>query len=285
MTPFKDRIVKWKKGDNCCGRYKNVNGIKFDIIKQSPVVQSEPMPKCFLADTPEEAEALYKKYADLLNGLAYSYAISTGLQKVDLFGEALIGLGRAYRDWNPNRSDNFKVYALYRIKDALNEFARDNVTSVTVPAYIKKSHSHVVELKEIFNKNNIVVDGTLLSGVVKNITYKADRDRSVYLINKIINAADRAKTPHNKFVKRIEHIPQDCTFEDLSCSYEYEDEIETALVVEKLKTYMDSTELLICQDIMGGVSYEEIGKKFGKHKVWVRRKLDKLSSKILASWS
>lgn len=285
MTPFKEKTVKWKKGDDCGGRYKNVNGIKFDIIKQSPVTQSEPMPKCFLADTPEEAEALYKRYADLLNGLAYSYAVSTGLQKVDLFGEALIGLGRAYRDWDPGRSDDFKVYALYRIKDALNEFARDNMTSVSVPAYVKKAHIQVAELKALFNKYDIIVDGSLLSGSVGGMKYVADRNRSKYLIDKISKAADRAKTAPNKFVKRVEHIPQDCVFEDSEYHYEYEDRMEMALVVEKLKTYMDATELLICQDIMEGVPYEEIGKKFNKHKVWVRRKLDKLSSKVLASWS
>ena len=48
---------------------------------------------------------------------------------------------------------------------------------------------------------------------------------------------------------------------------------------------MDETDMSICQDIMDGVSYSEIGKKFDKNKVWVRRRLNKLRDKILTSWS
>ena len=96
MTPFRDKEVKWKEEDNATGRYKNVNGLKFDIIRQTVVIQQEEMPKHFLADTPEEAEALYCKYSGMINGMAYNYALATGLQKFDLFIEALIGLGRAY---------------------------------------------------------------------------------------------------------------------------------------------------------------------------------------------
>ena len=64
MTPFRDKKVKWKDNDDTTGRYKNVSGFKFDIIKQIIVRQPETMPKHFLADTPEEAEALYGRYSN-----------------------------------------------------------------------------------------------------------------------------------------------------------------------------------------------------------------------------
>jgi RNA polymerase sigma factor (sigma-70 family) len=280
MTPFREKPVKWKKEDNHTGRYKNVDGFKFDIIKQTVVIRPETMSKYFLADTPEEAEALYNRYSGLLNALAYSYAISTGLQKDDLFGEALIGLGRAYRDWNINRSDDFKMYAVYRIKDALNEFTRNNIASVAVPAYIKKSHNHVIELKTIFAKYNLSIYDNIIDIIKTN-----DKHRCNYLIDKLKKAANRAKVDYKKFIERVEYIPENCIFNENVLYDENEESLETALTIKKLQTYMDSTELSICQDIMKGISYDQIGKEFNKNSVWVRRKLDKLRDKIIASWS
>jgi RNA polymerase sigma factor (sigma-70 family) len=284
MTPFRDKKVKWKENDSTTGRYKNVSGFKFDIIKQTIVRQPERMPKHFLADTPEEAEVLYRQYSNLLNALAYNYAISTGLQKVDLFGEALIGLGRAYRDWDCSRSDDFRTYAIYRIKDALNEFARNNITSVTVPSYIKKSHAHVVKLKNIFSEYDLSTDVVLLCGKIDKKIDGSNRKRCVYLVDKLNKAATRAKVTYKKFVERVEYIPEDSMFDD-SVSYDGAKSLETTLMLRNLQTYMDPTELSICCDIMKGFSYDEIGNKFNKNSVWVRRKLDKLRDKIIASWS
>lgn len=285
MTPFREKPVKWKKEDGHTGRYKNVRGFKFDIIKQSVVVQPEAMAKYFLADTPEEAAALYNRYSNLLNALAYSYAVSTKLQKDDLFGEALIGLGRAYRDWDTNRSDNFKNYAIYRIKDALNEFVRNNVSSVSVPAYIKKSHSHVTQLKTIFHKYEISTNKALLCGKIDSKIKGKDKIRCIILVDYLVNAAVRARTTYSKFVERVEYIPEDCAFDEALTCDKSEDSLEMALIIKKLQTYMDPTELSVCQDIMKGFSYEKIGEKFNKNSVWVRRKLDKLRDKIILSWS
>lgn len=285
MTPFRDKKVKWQEEDNVTGRYKNVNGLKFDIIRQSVVIQQEEMPKHFLADTPEEAETLYCRYSGLVNGMAYNYALATGLQKVDLFTEALIGLGRAYRDWDAKRSDDFKIYAIYRITDALNEFTRDNMTSVKVPVYIKKSHIHVTKLKYIFHKYNISTDKVLLCGKVDNRIKGPDRKKCTLLVRYLVDAAARAKVDYKKFIERVEYIPEDCILEDTTAPDNYEKKLETALLIKKLQTYMNKTELSICRGVMEGQTYEVIGEEFGKSSVWVKRKLDKLKDKITASWS
>lgn len=285
MTPFREKPVKWEKGDDYSGRYKNVHGFKFDIIKQTVVVRQETMSEYFLADTPEEAEALYNRYSGLLNALAYNYAISTGLQKDDLFGEALIGLGRAYRDWDIDRSDNFKMYAIYRIKDALNEFARNNMASVTVPAYIKKSHNYIIILKTIFAKYGVSTDTVLMYGKIDKKIKGNDRKECIHSVNNLKKAASRVKAEYKKFVKQVEYIPENCVFNENTISNNHEESLETALMIKKLQTYMDPIELSICQDIMEGISYEQIGKKFDKTAVWVRYRLDKLRDKIIASWS
>ena len=283
MTPFKEKPVKWQDKDSATGRYKNVNGYKFDIVKQTVVIQQEEMPKHFLADTPEEAEALYSVYSGLLNGMSYNYAVATGLQKVDLFGDALIGLGRAYRDWDPKRSDDFKIYAIYRIKDALNEFVRDNMASVRVPAYIKKSHTHVTKLKSIFHKYDVSTDKVLLCGLVDSKIKGADKKECELLVKYLADAAVRAKVGYKKFIERVEYIPENCEINDAVSNSVYEESLETALVIKKLQTYMDKTELVICKGVMEGISYEVIGQEFNKSSVWVKRKLNKLRDKIIAS--
>ena len=283
MSPFKEKPVKWEGNDEG-GRYKEVNGYKYDIVTQSVVKKAERMPEHYLADTSEEAQALYDRYERLLNNFAYSYAVSTGLSKTDLFGEALIGLARAYRDWMPDRSDNFKTYAIFRIKDALNEFVLDNSASISVPAYIKKAYNHLSEIKSICE--SYTIDYTIIA-VEQELPVKLDEQdaiRCAELVNFLISAANRAKVDYRKFLERIEVMPEDVSHSDQlspETSQREQCALEAALIVEKLKTHMDKTELLICEGIMLDKSYRQIGEELGYSISWVHKKIEGLRKKIL----
>ena len=116
------------------------------------------MPEYFLAETADDAQALHDKFSETLNTLSYNYSVATGLPKSDLFGEALIGLARANRDWDSERSEDFKVYAIYRIKEALREFCIDNSSAIHVPMYIRLSSNHYNELVSICKSYGIPVE-------------------------------------------------------------------------------------------------------------------------------
>jgi len=283
MTPFREKAVKWD-GDSGNGRYKNKKGFKFDIITKSVVCGDENMPDCFLADTPEEAQAIYAKFESLLNGLAYSYAVSTNLNRSDLFGEGLIGLARAYRDWDSGRSNDFRSYAIYKIKDALNECVRKNASAISVPAYIKKSHSNLQELKAMCEKYSTDWRSVVSSQTPPSKFIGLDKERCEEIIENLKNASTRSKVEYKKFVERIEFIPQDVDYTD-QVEKDYngnQQRLEAALVVDRIKSEMDEEEKKICDGIMLGKTYEKIGEEFGKSKAWVAGKLKEIRERVIS---
>jgi RNA polymerase sigma factor (sigma-70 family) len=284
MTPFRERPVKWD-GRDSNGRYKDKDGYKFDIVTKTVVKKPEDMPLHFLADTPEEAESIYARFQKMVNDFAYSYAMSTNLNRMDLFGEALIGLARAYRDWDPSRSENFGTYARFVIKDALNEFVRDNLTIVSMPAYVKKANINLKNIKSICAAYNI--DWRILV-IDQEIPQKLDMSDAIKCsksVSNLIQAAKRAKVDYEKFIDRVALIPEDIEYVDQTPFevHKRESEMcEAAMIVEKLKEHMDKYELFICTGIMEDKSFEEIGKEMKKSKSWVSGKLKNLRERIVS---
>lgn len=274
MTPFRDKPIKWDGKDEG-GRYKDQDGYKFDIVVQNVVKKVEEMPKCFLADTLKEAESIYSQYEKMLNKLAHSYSVSTGINKADLFGEALIGLARAYRDWNPERSDNFQTYAIFVIKDSLNEYVKDNYSSVTVPAYVKKSNVHLRKIKDICDKYKINWRIIAVEQELPDELEVEDAIECTKLVKNIIRASERAKVTYEDFIERIEIIPQDVEYTEtmIRTSKREAEKVEATILANKLKKYMDKDELYICEGIMEDKSFEQIAKEMNKSKGWVSGKL------------
>lgn len=284
MTPFREKPVKWD-GDDGGGRYSNDGGYKYDIIKQTVVKKQETMPKYFLADDPDEAQELHDNFSELLNLLSYNYSVATGLNKADLFGEALIGLARANRDWDPKRSNDFRIYAMYRIKEALREFCIDNASSIRVPLYIRTSSNHYKELSDICNYYGVPVETLAIEQEIPQEFEPQDAVRSAELVTLLINAANRASVSMEKFVARIQAVPSDELFEN-QLPPEVEEmqtrQLEAALVVDKLKKHMTQEESAICSGIMEGLSYDEIAQKLGRSKGWVSNRLKAFKERILA---
>ncbi|RLF88113.1 hypothetical protein DRN34_00050 [Thermococci archaeon] len=283
--PFRSTPIKWEDTDGRGNRYKNVGGFKYDVVKKSVVYSKEEMPKFFLADTPEDAEALYQEYDKLLNNMSASYAMATGVSKSDLFGEALIGLGRAKRDWDANRSNNFRILAIYYIKDALNEFVRKNSLTVHVPSYIKKSYSNIEQVKRLLNAYDLGYE-VLYSASINDNLPKEIMKKVEDLITKLTYAAERAKVPYKQFVERAEHIPT-VTADDLIGATPEEtiresERVEAALIVDKIMEYMDDEELSIAKGIMEGKTYKEISADLGMPPHWSHYKIKRFRDRLLS---
>ena len=252
------------------------NNYKYDILSKKPVKSSEELLPYFFADTPQKAEVIYNKYNKLLNMLASKYATATNIPKSDLFGEALIGLAKACKNWDPNRSSDFKIYAIYRIKDELSEYVRNNMTVVTIPSYIKKANSHLNEIKSICKRYDIDHAVILVDQDIPDSLREADAIRLTNLVLFIIRAAKRACVEYSEFLKKIEVLPQNMVLDDFDeniDSSSCEERIEAALIVEKLKGMMDPTMLAICEGIMADKSFDQIGKELGCSKTSISNKL------------
>lgn len=257
---------------------------KFDVIRHSSTDSKENVPKYFLADTIEEAEELFKSFSSILNHLAYNFAISTGLQKADFFGEGIIGLGKAREDWNPARSE-FKSYAIFRIKDAMMEFVRENHTIVRVPSYIKKANANLKKVISFCERFNVDYRDVLFDKKMPEYIDKKQIEECLLSIEKISAAAKRANVDYQKFVERIMYIPKDTELSDIAQEEETKDNrpqeiLEAEMIVNKLKKHMDEIELFICQGIMADKTYEEIGKELGHSKSWVYTRLMGFRKKI-----
>jgi RNA polymerase sigma factor (sigma-70 family) len=269
--PIRQKPKKWNEEKDTT-RYKNVDGYKYDILKQTMVYDYEEMPKFFLADSEKDAEKLFNDFSKILNKLSYSYATLTGLDKSDLFGEALIGLGRASRDFDKGRSDNFKNFAIMKIKDALNEYARKNSLSVSIPNYILLAHRNIEILKKNLEVNHI-----------ENIKDLPEENNQVVLLKR---AAERANITLDELIERSEFIPSDVEYKEYfdvetpSTIEEDQDRIFKILTVRKLLSLMDETEKKIADGIMEGKSYMEIGAEFGKTDAWVVYKLNKFRERL-----
>ena len=282
MSPFRNNPVKWD-GEDDGGKYKNVEGFKYDIVKKSVVCNYEEMPRCFLAETHQEAEKIYKAFEQLLNNIAYSYSIASGVDRADLFREALIGLARGYRDWDSGRSSNFRMYAVFRIREALNEYVRQNATAVSTPSYVKKANSNLKRLRDLCRRYEadwrVVANGGELTEFSKNDIESIER----YIFN-ITAAAERAKVEYSKFVERILLLPEIVEYSD-NDGYDQDkeqDRVESAILVNRLKDDMSEEELKICDGIMKDKSLEAIGKELGKSKAWVSGKLKVLRERVLS---
>jgi RNA polymerase sigma factor (sigma-70 family) len=106
----------------------------------SPIRDGEKFCKCFLADTMEEASELMAAFDRDITMLAAKFAsFARNLDKEDLEQEGLIGLARANRDFDEGRSENFRIFAIYKIKDAMREFVTTQSSNVRVPQYVKEA--------------------------------------------------------------------------------------------------------------------------------------------------
>jgi RNA polymerase sigma factor (sigma-70 family) len=264
------------------GKYKDVGGFKYDIVKKSTVHTYEEFPKHFLGNTVEEAEKLYHEFSKTLNAMAGKYAAVSGLEKADLFGEALVGLARARRDFDPTRSEKFKIFALYKIKDALEEYTRNFSTPVFLPAYLKKAQRIMYRLVGLLHSTGVSKETTqaVLAGDIDKIP-KEVYDQCLGLLIYLTRAAERANILLPELISRIENLPQGSTdIETIETDDRFQEKIDAKIIVDGLKSHMTKEELTIAELIMEGKTFEEIGRRFDRTDAWVAQQLDKMRTRL-----
>jgi RNA polymerase sigma factor (sigma-70 family) len=290
MTPIRDKPVKWE-GEEETDRYKNVGGFKYDIIDKGTVyIRSEDFLSDFLGNTTEESKETYERFKKILNNLAFSYAVSTGLPKSDLFGEAVIGLARAKRDFDPTRSDDFKIFAITKMKDALREYVRSSSASVVIPAYLKSANSYVRKIEDVLKQKDFTNEE--ISDYLTEGKHEEKIPKDVKLIcnelsTNLKNIAKRSKVSVDKLIDRARFVPIDTALskEHLSEAAKErqvreEAKMHAALLVDKLKKYMSEEEIQIAEGIMMGETHDEIAKTLGMTRPAISQKLKGLRNRL-----
>jgi len=240
---------------------------KYDIVRESSVETYEELPNHFLADTVEEAEQLYKEFYTLLNGLSYSYSLYTKVDKSDLFGEALIGLARASRDFDPTRSDKFKIFAIYKIKSALNEYIRRNMSAVSIPAYVKRANKHIGLLKNLFEacgmRNDTLYEIIKEKASINIMPSAWLNDQVGDLLKMLKNNAKHSSMTLEKLIRRAEFIPTDMIYDEYitpeEAVTEEKNSLQLTLFIDSIKQYMNTREQDIVERILNGENNRQIG--------------------------
>ena len=266
---------------------------KIDLVSSTSVdAAQEAFLPYYLGATPEEAEETYELFSWLLGVMASAYASSTDVSIEDYFGEAITGLARAKRDWDPTRGGcQFRTFAIMKIKNALNEYCRKNSSIVKVPHYVRVANTYITNIKTIFEGLGIPEEflrKTLESG--EQYRDRAISDTDAKMLSKEL---DKLKTlAHNSgvvlanLVERAEFIPTDMSYdESLSQEQLYQREqrrLAAALMVSKLEDHMTEDELHVAHGIMAGKSYAEIGRTHPKKYsiAWVQKKVDEMREKF-----
>lgn len=260
-----------------------------DIITKSPVDEKEEFLSYYLGNTPEEAEKTFEEFSSLLNRIAGSHAKLTGLDKGDLFGTALTGLAKAKRDFDPSRSDNFRSFAMFKIKSALNEFYRKNKTIVSIPAYVKTANNYINAIKFILRGCSMEdVQEVLYNGQLEKGLPIVQIEACGKYLRQLKKLAKNVKVPYQRLVSRSEYVPSEVVFCDggdvTKEWFARERELlAAAIFVSKLKDRMTDDELYVAEGVMDGKGYVEIG---GTHYprrsvAWVRLQLDNMREKFL----
>ena len=266
---------------------------KIDIVSTTTVdKEQEDFLPYYLGDTPEDAEETYTLFDNLLGVMANAYADHTNGLLEDYFAEAVKGLARAKRDWDPTRGEcKFKTFAILKIKNALNEYYRKNSSIVNIPHYIRVAHTYITNIKTILGCYDIHIDsirfilrhGELLKFADFN---KSDLKRINNELNKLKTLSKNSDINLGNLIKRAEYVPSDMAYDEGMTQEELNNRekrrLAAALVVSKLEDSMTETELHVAHGIMAGHSYGEIGRSHDPKRsiAWVQKKVDEMRDKF-----
>lgn len=225
-----------------------------------PIRESEKFLAHFLAETEEEAEKLYERYMRTIRRLANRYIVFVGVDEEDLIQEGIIGLARANRDFEKDRSKDFTIFAIYKIKDAMREFVTSQASNIKIPQYIKDAAMLVGRLRRVMESVDVLESRSLLSIWDISKIYESNKDVASEvkeIKESIYNLADRSCTTIEELIERAEMAPLvscetvDHNVDNLSENVKEEEiihQIATKQSVENLRKYLTEDEYKLLVD-------------------------------------
>lgn len=255
--------------------------------------KEKPFLPHFLGNTPEESDTLYKTFQTDLTMLSRKASILSGLDKEDLFQESVIGLARAARDFDEGRSEDFRIFAIYKIKDAIRDYIASQQKDIRVPQYISDAISLMRQLAQALKKGISLPDYLSLSEIWRISTgfrsepsLEEDVER---LRTSLKNLAVRTHTSVPELLERVEFMPTisiDIT-ETVDADMVTDPETEVVSVmsnkvaIENLKRFLSKEDFkLLYMRFAEGYTYKELESEFGITEESLNVKVKKLISEL-----
>jgi RNA polymerase sigma factor (sigma-70 family) len=267
---------------------------KIDVISSETLPDKEDFLDYYLGESAEEAEEVYREFLPLIRKMAGSYCGATNIPYEDLFAEAITGLARAKRDWDPHRSNGkMKQFAVIKIKSALNDYYRRTGSIVSIPYYVKTANRYINSIKSLLHSYDEITRGDIkrlierqeydlvLAGVEQN-----DKKSVISECNKLLRLSINSEVALPNLFDRAEFIPSSETYDEYitaSDADDYERErLANALLVSRLEEKMTNEELFVAKGIMAGKSYREIASSYIPPRSigWVQNRLKAMREKF-----
>ncbi len=256
---------------------------KYNVISTKTLDEVDS-PKQLLGDNLKDAEELLLKFSAYINKMAGIYAASTSIDKGELFGEAVIALGKAKAEFDPTKSGEFAPFAKFLILDAMNECVKSNRTLVHTPSYINKSHNIINRIKNTIFKYTDDLDAILTDGIFRRIILPATTNEKVSGdIILLQRAAKRASISFIQLIERASVLPMIITTEEsreLIDEDTSQDTLIAKMLVDKIKLLLDKNELAVAELIMQDKTKEEICKYLGHSTLWVNNRIASIRGKV-----
>jgi RNA polymerase sigma factor (sigma-70 family) len=115
------------------------------------------------------------QYLQLIYKMAHKY-VRHRVEYDDLVQEALWGLAEACRDYDPDRSEDFHTYAIYRMKGRMYEFCISNESPIYAPTHVAKAASYVRQMQRLLEKEPRLEDADLTMEIISVREHPAEKN-------------------------------------------------------------------------------------------------------------
>jgi len=145
---------------------------KIDEDLRNIMKNVKPLPESARKDLEEKLPS-YKK---LIHKMAHKY-VRNRVEYDDLVQEALYGFMLACRDFDPERSNDFHTYAIYRMKGKMYEYCIGNENPIYVPTHVAKAASYVKQMQRLLDKEPFFMEqGTLVREIIAVRAHEAEKE-------------------------------------------------------------------------------------------------------------
>lgn len=122
---------------------------QYSISPEFSRLIAKVLSKSFVPKNKEEEDL--KKYIRLVIVIAKKY-VRKNVPYEDLISCGIMGLLEATRKFDPERSSNFKTYAITRVKGRIYEYCISNSSSISIPTHVGKTRVYVEKMTKILDK-------------------------------------------------------------------------------------------------------------------------------------
>lgn len=226
-----------------------------------------------------------KQYIKLVIVIAKKY-VRQNVPYEDLISCGIMGLLEATRNFDPERSTNFKAYAITRVKGRIYEYCVSNASNVTIPTHVGKSRVYVERLTRLLEKEpTLFVTGVEAKDIISVWEHPHEPEldsKTLEQIRKIkvmvSKIAKNSKTTYEGLVKlAYKSIVTEISDEEVRdyLSHEPSSTIEQVVTIneitDKLKDKMGDKKTRVLVLHHQGYNNEDIAKVIFEEKLTPRR--------------